>query len=138
DTGQRDCFVAPLLVLFALQVLRADERTSSSRWGWTGLTLGAMLLVRPLIAIAGVPALWVLLTNKEHRSLRNAAFLISWSFAFPLAIVMLYLASGHLYQLYEATIQFNLQVYSKYRHGVSYRGSGVMTYFYIAGIALLV
>jgi hypothetical protein len=129
DTGQRDCFVAPLLVLFATIVL-----SDRPRWHYAGLLLGAMLLIRPLIVLAGVPALWILFSGVRSGKAKDFAIFAAASCAFPTLVILLYLFSSHFTQLYEATIVFNLEVYSKYRAGVSYRGSGMMTYVYLAGL----
>ncbi|MDP4241796.1 MAG: glycosyltransferase family 39 protein [Bacteroidota bacterium] len=138
DTGQRDCFVAPMLVFYAIQLLRTDrDEHVASAWGWAGLMLGAMLLVRPLMVLAGIPALWYLFTQRRETTRRSLLVFALSSVLLPLAIIFFYLIVGHVGELFEATILFNLEVYGKFRHGVTFRGSGVMTYFYFAGLALV-
>ena len=132
DTGQRDCFVAPLLVLFATIVL-----SDKPKWSYAGLLIGVMLLIRPMIVLAGIPALWILLSSQRENKRKDFAVFAASSCALPALVAFLYLFTSHLTQLYEATILFNLEVYSKYRAGVSLRGSGAMTYILLIGILSL-
>jgi hypothetical protein len=132
DVGQRDSFIAPMLLAFLLILTR--ERISSRAWMAAGFLIGTMALTRPLFILAAVPVFlaWFW-TSKRLGDLARTAIA---SAVLPLGIVVLYAALGHLTDLYEATIAFNLDVYSKFRHGVNLRGSGSMSIVLAVGIFL--
>jgi hypothetical protein len=141
DTGQRDCFVAPMLVYFVTLIIQADteERISTAVWAKAGLVLGLMFLTRPMMVLVGAAGLYVLFSHREWKltdARRELASLVFFALVPVVVLVAIYIQAGHITELYEATIEFNLEVYSKFRHGVTFRGSGEMTPFYVVGIVL--
>lgn len=132
DVGQRDSFIAPMLMLLLLVLMK--EPITSRGWFFAGLLVGAMTLTRPLFAMSALIVLVIWVSRRADR--RPLVLATLGALLLPLLTLLVYVAIGHAHELYEATIAFNLEVYSKFRHGVNLRGSGTMTIVMIIGIAL--
>jgi hypothetical protein len=132
DVGQRDSFIAPMLV--GLLLLLTSGRITARMWVGAGLLVGAMSITRPLFAFAGLLILAVWLWR--HGSVKDLWRVVAGAAALPVVVILTYLSIGHLNDLYQATIAFNLEVYGKFRHGINLRGSGSMTILLVSGVAL--
>ena len=130
NIGQRDAFIVPFLA-YAVWLL-VQEKLSMRQVIALGLTCGFVILLRPMfILFACFAAAYVGLRMKDWK--RGLSTLVCG--AIPSLIVILsYLAIGEFQTLYESVVQFNLEVYGKFRHGVSMRGSGTMTLVFALGL----
>jgi len=141
DTGQRDGFIAPMLIGFLILVTK--DGISKRQWFGIGLLVGLMTLTRPMFILVGLLAFWKLFEGNNLQELVKSKAkpfisLILGAALLPLLVILLYVITGYFTELYDATILFNVDVYSKFRHGVNFRGSGEMTLVIGIGILSLV
>jgi hypothetical protein len=134
NIGQRDAFIVPFLA-YGVWLL-VQERLSAKQLIALGLACGFMILLRPMFVLFAIfAAVYVGWRSNEWRR----AFLVLIFGALPaLLIILAYVSIGEFRTLYESTVQFNLEVYGKFRHGVSMRGSGTMTLIFAVGLLGLV
>lgn len=130
NIGQRDAFIVPILAYAVWLLVRG--RFHGKHLIWLGLACGFMILLRPMfILFAFYPAGFVAWKSKEWRPAIN---ILIFGALPALLIILTYAIIGELSTLYESTVQFNLEVYGKFRHGVSMRGSGTMTLVFAFGL----
>jgi hypothetical protein len=130
NIGQRDAFIVPFLA-YAVWLL-VQERLSTKQRIALGLACGFMILLRPMFILfaifAGLNVGW------RSRGWRRAAIILIFGAQPAILIILTYVSIGEFRTLYESTVQFNLEVYGKFRHGISMRGSGTMTLVFAAGL----
>lgn len=132
NIGQRDSFLVPFLALFANELVAGKPQERAFK---LGALIGCMVLLRPVFALAFIVGLYVVARYKDVRAILK----LTGGSALPIVLVLLpYAFMGELQTVYESVIQFNLEVYGKYRHGVSLRGSDHMTFVFIVGAIGLV
>lgn len=130
DIGQRDAFIVPFLAGAVHILLKDDLR--SKKLLQLGLLCGFMILLRPvfiLFAFNAALAVWM-----KRREMKQAFLLLVYGALPSLVVIGVYTAIGEFGTLYESTVQFNLEVYGKFRHGVSLRGSGSITFVFAIGL----
>jgi hypothetical protein len=134
NIGQRDAFIVPFLA-YGVWLL-VQERLSEKQLIALGLACGFMILLRPMFVLFAIfAAFYIGWRSKEWR---HAFHVLIFGAVPALLIILTYLSIGEFRTLYESTVQFNLEVYGKFRHGVSMRGSGTMTLIFAAGLLGLV
>lgn len=130
NIGQRDAFIVPFLA-YAVWILSQD-RPRGSQLIALGLVCGYMILLRPmfvLFAIFAAASVWI-----KDRDWRSPVVILIFGALPALIVIFVYLFIGRFDVLYESIVQFNLEVYGKFRHGVSMRGSGTMTLIFFCGM----
>jgi hypothetical protein len=134
NIGQRDAFIVPFLAYAVWALLR--EHWSNRAIVALGLTCGSILLLRPMFILFAFFAAGYIWYRSE--SWRQGFALLLFGALPSLLIILTYTFIGELTTLYESVVLFNLEVYGKFRHGVSMRGSGTMTLVFIWGLIGLV
>jgi hypothetical protein len=130
NIGQRDAFIVPFLA-YSVWLL-VHDRLSPRQLFALGLSCGYMLLLRPMFILFAVfAALYIV---RGERSWRDAITFLIFGALPALLVIALYVIIGSFDILYESIVQFNLEVYGKFRHGVTMRGSGTMTLIFIWGL----
>jgi 4-amino-4-deoxy-L-arabinose transferase-like glycosyltransferase len=130
NIGQRDAFIVPFLA-YAVWLL-VQDKLSMGKLVALGLSSGYMILLRPmfiLFALFAAAYSW-----SREKQLKSGLTILVFGALPALLVIFTYLAIGKFDILYESIVQFNLEVYGKFRHGVSMRGSGTMTLIYIWGL----
>jgi hypothetical protein len=134
NIGQRDAFIVPFLA-YAVWLLVKDRLTFRQVVA-LGLSCGYMILLRPMFIVFAVFA--ALYIFWRGRSWREAITVLIFGALPALAVITIYLVIGKFDVLYESIVQFNVEVYGKFRHGVTMRGSGTMTLIFIWGLVGIV
>ncbi len=109
--GERDTYVTILLLWSIVCLTQRPARTLSA-----GLLLGTALLFRPTYALyAPIASIWIFLATRDALMmirLRRAAYVALGAAIPPVLLCIGYWLMGGLRDLYEATILFNLKIYS--------------------------
>jgi len=117
-SGQRDIVAAPLLVAAAYCLLRRTEGAGRKLLVAQGLCLAGAGLIRPtLLVMAPLLTLADLLliktTGRNLRRILEDHILVALSTLAPLAVLaVMGMPTGALQAWYDATVSFNLEVYS--------------------------
>lgn len=118
-SGQRDIVAGPLLVAAAYCLLRRTEDAGRKFLVLQGLCLAGAGLIRPtLLVMAPLLTLADLLlirtTGRNLREIVEDHFVVALSTLAPLALIAaLGIPRGALQAWYDATVSFNLEVYSR-------------------------
>jgi hypothetical protein len=134
NTGQRDGFIVPFLAFSAWQLVQ--DHVTNKRSILLGLACGYMILLRPvLIIFALFAAIYVWSRDRKVSSLLRV---LVFGALPALLVICFYSVIGEFTTLYDSIVRFNLEVYGKFRHGVTMRGSGTMTPVFVWGLIGLV
>ena len=124
--GQPDGFAVFFIVLATYLYLGHPESTNRSlRLITTGVAMGVAILIRPtyglfLIALGIVE--FLVPSGRKNYLKHLIAILLGTAIPFLVTLTPYHFIRGGLYQLYEATIGFNLDVYSRTRVNYDLRG----------------
>jgi hypothetical protein len=130
NTGQRDGFIVPFLA-YAVWLL-VQDRLSITRSIALGLACGYVILLRPMFIFFAIFA--AAYTWFKHRDLRASLTTLVCGALPALAIIVFYAVIGEFTTLYDSIVRFNVEVYGKFRHGVTMRGSGTTTLIFVWGL----